>query len=519
MLSGDELHRWPVRTLSLVALRYTLHHVLDWERFIHVAAGLLVPGGALAFEEPCADGFVLQAAMADVLRHSPALRRKMSNAVRRDLDFLVGTTLFYARTDVDKSAAEDKHIFPVFRLLEVCREAQLEPHLYPNQGFEGGLDSASEGHGTFAADFRHNLAVNFGFGAETLEWFDRHLAPACQDISVLAPRGGGPVVRAVVVARKSRTTVTPIGAGSVVLRAISKRIAQPPPRPKDDGRSSVPAGQEGFQLALDYPPSASLAPRWGHGLSPHPELRDMIAQHDDAYGAQLEWIAAFAHDLCAIERSAANPREPSWINGFLPGLDGASLYTLVRVRTPRRYLEVGSGSSTKFVARAKRDGGLNTAIVSIDPQPRAEIDALCDAIIRQPLEAVGPDAFGELEPGDMVFFDGSHRTFTSSDATVFFLEVLPKLPVGTLVGIHDIFLPDDYPPEWVDRYYSEQYLLAAYLLADCTWLEPVLAAWYVSSHPQLRRRLDRLWDDARFEGVERHGGAFWVQVKERRSRA
>ncbi len=31
-------------------------------------------------------------------------------------------------------------------------------------------------------------------------------------------------------------------------------------------------------------------------------------------------------------------------------------------------------------------------------------------------------------------------------------------------AVHDIFLPDDYPPEWADRYYSEQYLLAAWLL-------------------------------------------------------
>ena len=38
VLSGDELHRWPAGTVSLVALRYTLHHVLEWERFVHSRA-------------------------------------------------------------------------------------------------------------------------------------------------------------------------------------------------------------------------------------------------------------------------------------------------------------------------------------------------------------------------------------------------------------------------------------------------------------------------------------------------
>ena len=511
VLSGDELHRWPAGTLSLVALRFVLHHVLEWERFIHSASGLLVPGGALVFEEPGADGFLLQAAMADVLRHSPRLRRKMPGGVRRDLDFFVETTLFYARSDVDKSAAEDKHVFPVYRLIEVCREAQLEPLVYPNQGFDAQLDLAA-GRGTFAMDFRHNLAVNFGFGAETLDFFDRHLAPACEDIKDLDPRGGGPVVREVVIAHKPRGGTPPVRAGSLALRAISRRISQQTPQPEV---GASPPAADGFQLTLDYPPSAEIGPRWGYGRAPHGGLRALIADHDATYRDQLEVIARFAGELTEIDRTAAEAQEPSWFNGFLPGLDAAALYTFVRARRPRRYVEVGSGTSTKFVARAKRDGGLGTAIVSIDPHPRAEVDGLCDRVYRQPLETCSLDLFRELEPGDVIFFDGSHRAFTNSDATVFFLEVLPTLPAGTLVGIHDIYLPDDYPPQWNDRYYSEQYLLAAYLLAGCQWLEPALAAWYASTHPELGRCLQSLWEHPRLEGVERHGGAFWLTVTER----
>ena len=69
----------------------------------------------------------------------------------------------------------------------------------------------------------------------------------------------------------------------------------------------------------------------------------------------------------------------------------------------------------------------------------------------------------------------------NSDATVFFLEILPRLPGGVLVGIHDVFLPYDYPRDYADRYYSEQYLLAAHLIAGNPALEPVLPGLTVRS--------------------------------------
>ena len=547
VLGGEQVDLFPVGSLSLIALRYVLHHILEWERFIHASARALLPGGVLMFEEPIADGLVLQAALADALRHSPELASRKSASVRRELEIFARTTFFYASTDVDKSSAEDKHVFPAPRLLQVCQEAGLEPNLYPNQGFDAVLDPSKPGPDYFRVEFRHNLAVNFGFGADTLKMFDRHLAPVCEDLSVIDPRRAGPVVKAVVIARKPYPAAGMSRAARETLRTTkalaSSRVANlrrsgaawkarsrgerasgraqstrdAYSRPADREHDPPRNGPDGFSLTLDYRPSDALAPRWGHGKAPHAVLREVIAQHEDTYSVQLERASAFAQDLRAIERTSSDAREPSWINGFVPGLDGVALYALLRERKPRHYLEIGSGNSTKFVARAKRDGALDTTIVSIDPHPRAEVDGLCDAIIRRPLETAGAQVFDELESGDIVFFDGSHRTFTSSDSTVFFLEVLPKLPIGTIVGIHDVFLPDDYPPDWTDRYYSEQYLLAAYLLARCRWLEPILAAWYVSSHPYLRRRLDELWEDPRLEGVERHGCAFWMQVKDRAS--
>jgi len=60
----------------------------------------------------------------------------------------------------------------------------------------------------------------------------------------------------------------------------------------------------------------------------------------------------------------------------------------------RVYFEIGSGHSTKFARHTiKRSaasrlplGGLQTKVISVDPHARAEIDALCDEVIRMPLE-------------------------------------------------------------------------------------------------------------------------------------
>ena len=149
-------------------------------------------------------------------------------------------------------------------------------------------------------------------------------------------------------------------------------------------------------------------------------------------------------------------------------LDAVCLSGLVTKLNPRLYVEVGSGNSTKYVRRAISDHGLRTRVISIDPHPRAVIDQLCDEVICNKLEDCDLKVFADLGPEDVVFIDNSHRSFQNSDVTVFFAEVLPILKSGCHYGIHDIFLPYDYPGSWLSRFYNEQYLLMAYLLGGET---------------------------------------------------
>jgi hypothetical protein len=47
-----------------------------------------------------------------------------------------------------------------------------------------------------------------------------------------------------------------------------------------------------------------------------------------------------------------------------------------------------------------------------------------------------------------------------------FLHILPNLPEGVIIQVHDIFSPRDYPAQWLKeerRFWNEQYLLEAFL--------------------------------------------------------
>jgi hypothetical protein len=269
--------------------------------------------------------------------------------------------------------------------------------------------------------------------------------------------------------------------------------------PIDDGR----------HLVLDYP--IHPRPRFGHEHPSHPQVDAIIRARVDHYRKHLEAIVAMLPWLAKIPvDDPGDPTTPFWFNPWLPGLDAAALYTIVASEKPTTYLEVGSGTSTKFTRRAISDHGLSTRIVSIDPQPRAEIDAICDEVIRSRLEEADLSVFDSLVAGDVVFIDNSHRVFTNSDACVVFLEVLPRLAPGVLVEIHDIYLPDDYPAGWNDRFYSEQYVLAGYLLGGSQTFETELPNWFVTTNPELAEIVAPLWDE--LPGAEPTGGSYWLRM-------
>lgn len=267
-------------------------------------------------------------------------------------------------------------------------------------------------------------------------------------------------------------------------------------------------------LHLEYP--VDMKPRYGYGKPAHALLESIISQNRSEYEEWLKKALEYLDHLVNIPDMAElkDPLLPGWNNGFLPGLDIVMLYTIVASVNPETYIEIGSGNSTKVVAKAKAEHHLKTRIVSYDPAPRAEIDQLADSISREPFEKTDLGFFANLKSGDIIFVDNSHRIFPNSDATVFFMDVLPYLKPGVIVHVHDIYLPFDYPQEMCDRYYSEQYALASFLMANPKKFQTIMPNYYVSEDQILNKILNPIWGHPSMPVVERHGGSYWIRIAE-----
>lgn len=249
---------------------------------------------------------------------------------------------------------------------------------------------------------------------------------------------------------------------------------------------------------------------------PHVLLNNIISANKAIYLNLLNEINLNESVFKEIKDSAnqSNENEPTWNNGFLPGLDIVALYSLIKFYKPNNYIEIGSGNSTKVARKAINDNNLKTKICSIDPFPRANIDHLADEVIRKPFENLEEyqSIINKLNENDILFIDNSHRCLPNSDVTACFLDVLPYLKKGVIVHIHDIYLPYDYPQFMCDRFYSEQYILAAFILANPDKYKTIFPAMYISENKELASEVENIWKHPNTKNVEKHGGSYWIQI-------
>ncbi len=104
--------------------------------------------------------------------------------------------------------------------------------------------------------------------------------------------------------------------------------------------------------------------------------------------------------------------------------------------------------------------------------------------MRERVEETTTKHFEDLGENDVLFIDTSHVVRTGGDVQHLYLRVMPALRPGVLVHMHDIFLPRDYPREWLadqKKFWTEQYLLQAFLAFNGEF-EVLLALAYLSQH-------------------------------------
>jgi ubiquinone/menaquinone biosynthesis C-methylase UbiE len=205
ILSADHMDRLPEKTFSLIGMRSVLHHVIDVERAIHATARTLQPGGMMVMEEPCFEGAVVMATIAQFMPTVVKLAgEEASPAMVAKVKFFTDTMKFYCRRDLDKSLEEDKHIFRVDELMKLAGQAGLSLEFCPNRTFyhwSPGLPFNTEGE-SFTSFFRDYFKYCMAFDEAFLALYDKHLAPYTKWIDELAMKNNGPYMHGVFVFMK-----------------------------------------------------------------------------------------------------------------------------------------------------------------------------------------------------------------------------------------------------------------------------------------------------------------------------
>jgi len=225
----------------------------------------------------------------------------------------------------------------------------------------------------------------------------------------------------------------------------------------------------------------------------------------------LERLQPFAEEFAEVPPDYTEGA-PFWRhNGGFEDFDAVTLYAMIRLLKPRRFIEVGCGFSTRAASMALRR---NTAeshaceALFIEPYPSDDVrrNPPPGPLLERKIQDVPLSTFQDLRDGDILFIDTTHIVKAQSDCVYELLEVLPTLQAGVHVHLHDIFTPFDYPAEWLLdhlRPFNEQYALEC-LLTDSKAFQVILPVHFL--YTVHHAALDRL-----LPGGETRPASFWMR--------
>lgn len=267
----------------------------------------------------------------------------------------------------------------------------------------------------------------------------------------------------------------------------------------------------------------------GHFYSPVVNPEEIFSREEQIWAAERQVLGVHfnrhaQHAFLVSELASAipgfdYPRLPNqdeppyhfYTNNFsFPLLDACALFAMLRRFRPKAMIEVGSGYSSLLTADVNRrflDGSID--FTCIEPHPAPFLIGGVPGISRlvpKKVQEVPIVEFERLRAGDFLFIDSSHVSKTGSDVNYLVFEVIPRLQQGVVIHFHDIFLPGEYPKEWVlaeGRSWNEQYVVHALLMFTDAF-EVLFGSAFASHYfPVL------LTDLLGAEGT--NGGSFWLQ--------
>jgi predicted O-methyltransferase YrrM len=273
----------------------------------------------------------------------------------------------------------------------------------------------------------------------------------------------------------------------------------------------------------------------GHHYSPVPDTRELAREPvrsrvwppEPHPTPGIDWRDDFQRALCADvfapqtapefpSSASAGRHEYFFDNAMFAAMDASILQALLRHLKPAQMIEVGAGFSSLVSAQVNRDflGGA-MRLTCIDPNPRDFLLEGVDGISElrpDPVQQTPLELFGTLSRGDVLFIDTSHTVKTGGDVPWIYHQILPRLQEGVYVHIHDVFLPGDYPEEWVIEKgwgWNELYLVQSFLTFNSAFEIVFGAQWMIQHHwDELVRAFPMLSERPR------PGSSLWIRRRE-----
>jgi hypothetical protein len=230
-----------------------------------------------------------------------------------------------------------------------------------------------------------------------------------------------------------------------------------------------------------------------------------------------EFSARYKQEYDALPREKTGAAQQYYVyNGTYGSVDGEILYCMIRHFKPALLFEIGAGKTTLLSAQAilenERESGSKCRFVSCEPYPDATVAAGLPGLSelrRTGVQDIPLKEFEALGENDILFIDSSHVLKIGSDVQYEYLEILPRLKKGVLVHVHDIFLPAEYPKDWIKKlhyFWNEQYLLQAFLAFNDSF-----EVLWAGNFMRLKHAREL---EAAFSSFKREGtlpGSFWMR--------
>ncbi|MGF6409869.1 class I SAM-dependent methyltransferase [Paraburkholderia sp. MM5482-R1] len=291
---------------------------------------------------------------------------------------------------------------------------------------------------------------------------------------------------------------------------------------RDKYRDALQVNIPHFSNLGDVPP--------GHYYSPIPSIPDIKQNEARLFGnvsrtlpgiefneeAQVRLVGEFADKYYG--EMPFEPHKKDGLRFYFENVmfsygDATSLYCMIRHLRPRRIVEIGSGFSSAVSLDTNDlffDGQIQCTFVEPNNERLlsllTEKDKVTSKIVKSLAQDVDLSVFAELEANDILFVDSSHVSKIGSDVNRIVFEILPILAPGVQIHFHDVFLPLEYPPQWIyeGRAWNEAYLLRAFLQYNSAFEVVLMNTFMGHFHADLMNARMPLF-------MRNPGASFWIR--------